>query len=83
MMWVRAAWKEGDTEEEGVIPSNWVQQKTVRWPNTLNVLKPLKEKRPPLENWYRFPLVKIKIQSGLCCIIFYVIILMINVCRPE
>ncbi len=62
MMWVRAVSKEGDVEEEGVIASNWVQEETVQWPYTLNVLKSLKEKKPPLEKWYHFLLVKIKIQ---------------------
>ncbi len=39
-MWVRAVWTEGDStkEEEGVIPLNWVQGKSARWPKSLNVL---------------------------------------------
>ena len=65
-MWVRAVWTEGDSakEEEGVIPLNWVQGETVRWPKSLNVLKPLNEKQEPCLNWHRFSLVKIKVQSG-------------------
>ena len=63
-MWARAVWTEGSTEEEGVIPLNWIQGKTVRWPNSLNVLKPLAEKREPSLNWHHFPLVKIKMKSG-------------------
>jgi hypothetical protein len=65
-MWVRAVWAEGDStkEEEGVIPLNWVQGKTVRWPKSLNVLKPLNEKQEPSLNWHRFSLVKIKVKSG-------------------
>ena len=41
-----------------------IQGKTVRWPNSLNVLKPLAEKREPSLNWHHFPLVKIKMKSG-------------------
>ncbi len=62
-MWVRAVWMEGD-REEGVIPENWVQEKTVWWPNILNVLKPLHERKEPLDSWYRFPLLKMKMRAG-------------------
>jgi hypothetical protein len=55
-MWARAVWTEGKKEEEGVIPVNWVENNTVRWPNTLNVLKPLSERREPSPNWHSFPL---------------------------
>ncbi len=66
VMWARAVWTEGKKEEEGVIPLNWVEDNTIRWPNTLNVLKPLAERREPSPNWHRFPLVKIKMKSGRC-----------------
>jgi hypothetical protein len=31
-MWKRAVWKENEVEEEGVLPSAWVEGKYVRWP---------------------------------------------------
>lgn len=67
-MWARTVWLEGKKEEEGVIPINWVQGDTVRWPNTLNVLKPLADRKQPSPNWHRFPLVKIKVKSGRCAL---------------
>ena len=31
-MWLRAVWKEGKKELEGVIPSAWLKGDTVLWP---------------------------------------------------
>lgn len=63
--WSRVIWKEGDQEEEGVIPTNWVQNKHVMWPKGINVLKAMKELKSSDENWMQFYLVKIKFTSGL------------------
>ena len=61
--WSPVVWKEGDQEEEEVIPTNWVQNRHVMWPKGINVLKAMKEF--PEENWMQFDLVKIKFTSGL------------------
>ena len=44
-MWVRAVWIEGEREEEGVIPEVWIENKTVRWPDGINVLRARTEQR--------------------------------------
>lgn len=63
--WSRAVWLEGDQEEEGVIPTCWVKNKSVMWPSGTNVLKAMREMKLPEEHWIKFDLVKIKFTSGL------------------
>lgn len=62
--WSRAVWLEGDQEEEGVIPTCWVKNKSVMWPSGTNVLKAMREMKLPEEHWIKFDLVKIKFTSG-------------------
>ena len=63
-MWVRAVWIEGKREEEGVISEVWIENKTVRWPDGINVLRARTEQRKSTEKWHKFPLVKVKFRSG-------------------
>lgn len=70
MAWARAVWLENDVEEEGVVPHAWIENKTVRWPTGVNVMRAFSEQRLPLDNWLTFPLVKIKVTSGLCILHF-------------
>ena len=63
MSWVRAVWRE-DSQEEGVIPKIWVQNKFVRWPTCLNVKRAFTEMLEPADKWFYFPLIKIKV-TGL------------------
>ena len=63
-MWTRAAWKEDEREEEGVIPSCWVQGSQVLWPPVANAKRHLEERRTPASNWLAFNLIKVKIASG-------------------
>lgn len=30
--WKRAVWIEGNQEEEGVVPTSWIDGETLRWP---------------------------------------------------
>lgn len=48
MAWVRAAWKERDRKEEGVVPASWVDidKKLVFWPS---VVKFINERRKPTD----------------------------------
>ncbi len=64
-MWARAAWVEGNQEEEGVIPLCWISQekKSVRWPPK-NESKAMKAMWHPESHWWEFPLIKMKIASG-------------------
>ncbi|XP_071095429.1 uncharacterized protein [Haliotis cracherodii] len=61
--WARAVWMEADEEMEETIPSLWIQEKTVRWPNTSNAMPAMKEMRCPTEKWLTFNLVKVKCSS--------------------
>ena len=65
MSWSRAVWIEDKIVEEGVVPSIWIQEKTLRWPKVNNALRLLKQQASPLDNWCRFHLVKIKFTSGM------------------
>ena len=64
MAWVRAVWKENGKEEEGVIPSCWINDCSVHWPSKMNVLRAAQERKEPDETWLKFSLVKIKCQDG-------------------
>jgi len=64
MSWCRAVWREGKQEEEGVVPSHWVQKNVVRWPRVTNATKFLKERTTPMDAWWRLPLIKVKTTSG-------------------
>jgi hypothetical protein len=66
MTWARAVWIENDVEEEGVLPKVWIEDKTVRWPTGVNVMRAFTQQKIPEDNWESFPLVKVKLTSGLC-----------------
>jgi hypothetical protein len=65
--WSRAVWKEGDQEEELVIPSSWIEGKFIRWPNSSSAAAALKEMRKPEKTWLKFNLIKVKFSSGMLC----------------
>ena len=79
MSWARAVWIENDVEEEGVVPRVWIEDKTVRWPKGINVIRAFSERRLPLDNWLSFPLLKIKVTSGLFLQFFQYLHLFINI----
>lgn len=64
-MWFRAVWLERDQEEEGVIPSSWIQEGMVKWPPGVSAAKTLRDKREPQDTWRKFNLVKDKHQSEM------------------
>lgn len=51
-------------EMEEVIPSCWVKNGGVLWP-TQGAARALKACKEPEESWTKFPLIKMKIQSGM------------------
>ena len=63
-MWKRAVWIEGDREEEGVVPSNWIIGENLHWPKS-NAPKLHHERAQPGKNWKTFPLIKTKFTSGM------------------
>ena len=66
-IWSRAVWTEGSTEEEGTVPSNWInlEEKILFWPPFyVNPLKALRGRREPDNKWKQFPLIKVKFMSG-------------------
>jgi hypothetical protein len=71
MTWIRAIWIENAIEEEGVVPKAWIQGKTVRWPIGMNVLRAFNEQKEPSEDWHKFPLMKIKLTSGLFPVLLF------------
>ena len=63
-MWSRAVWVEKESEEEAIIPTNWIKENNVYWPTVVDASKALKERREPGSKWRKFQLVKIKVASG-------------------
>ena len=55
----------GDTEEEEVIPTKWIEG-DVRWLRETNAIRDMKEIRLPDKKWESFKLIKIKIKSCMC-----------------
>ncbi|XP_031167926.2 uncharacterized protein LOC116059064 [Sander lucioperca] len=71
-MYARAVWKEGEQEEEGVVPDNWIDRnkRTLRWPHNMSATKTeraLRDKINPQDDWITFPLIKIKMTSAKRC----------------
>lgn len=54
----------GNAEMEEVIPSCWVNNGWVSWPDQ-GLKKALKTCKNPEGGWMKFPLMKVKIQSGM------------------
>ncbi|XP_039679334.1 uncharacterized protein LOC120573590 isoform X1 [Perca fluviatilis] len=72
VMYARAVWKEGEQEEEGVVPDNWIDRnkRTLRWPHNMSTTKTeraLRDKINPQDDWMTFPLIKIKMTSAKRC----------------
>ncbi|XP_065639524.1 uncharacterized protein LOC136072282 [Hydra vulgaris] len=67
-MWKKAVWKEDLQEEEGVIPSNWIGNKTVYWPPGTKALNAMKAHQNPEKNWLKILLIKIKFSLGITSI---------------
>ena len=63
VMWTVAVWIEGENELEGVVPSCWIEGKTLRWPRK-NCSALYKQQEPPADSWQTFALVKVKFTSG-------------------
>nr|XP_047130022.1 uncharacterized protein LOC124809973 isoform X2 [Hydra vulgaris] len=60
MAWCRAIWQEHELEEEGDIPSCWVDSEFVYWPSKMNVLSAAKEHAKPDATWHKFKILKVK-----------------------
>eukprot|EP00111_Clytia_hemisphaerica_P011544 TCONS_00033884-protein len=64
----RCVWSEGDDkkEEEATILGSWVneEEKTMRWPTKINVIRALMEQRDPEPHWKTFKLLKVKLRSN-------------------
>ena len=67
--WSRAVWLKGENEQEAVILTKWisVSDNSVHWPHKINALRAENEDRDICSSWKTFPLVKIKVQSGIFC----------------
>lgn len=59
--------RSGRGGEESVIPNCCVKNKSVRWPSGTNVMKAMRDIKPPEEHWLKFDLMKIKFTSGYEC----------------
>nr|XP_047145330.1 uncharacterized protein LOC124818440 [Hydra vulgaris] len=63
MSWSRVVWKKLLREEEMTIPTIWVVNKNVCWPKSNNVIRACSQQWPPKDDWIKYPIIKIKIQS--------------------
>ena len=64
-------WQEHKHEDEGVVPSHWIERNVVCWPKVSNASKYMKERSRPSHLWWKFPLVKVKFTSGMLFVCFY------------
>ena len=46
-----AVWKHKGREEEGTIPSNWIKNRKVYYPQSINNRKYFAQRTTPKENW--------------------------------
>ena len=65
MSWSRAVWQEETQEEEITIPTVRIQDRSVRWPEGLQVLKAFNQQLTPKDNWHKFKLIKVKLCTGI------------------
>ena len=70
MAWARAVWNEVDKDGMGevfeqTVPSNWIINKTLHWPNHLNVKRSFKNQEDPTSEWHQFKLIKVKVTGQL------------------
>ena len=52
---------------EQTVPSNWIMNKTMHWPNPLNVKRSFKNQEDPTVEWHKFKLIKVKVTGQLNC----------------
>ena len=72
MAWTRAVWNEVDKDGMGEVfeqnvPSNWIINKSLHWPNHLNVKRSFKKQEDPTAEWHKFKLIKVKVTGQLNC----------------
>ena len=72
MAWARAVWNEVDKDGMGKVfqqsvPSNWIINKTLHWPNHFNVKRSFKNQEDPTSEWHKFKLIKVKETGQLSC----------------
>ena len=70
MSWSRVSFWENEEIEEAVVPSNWIKDGNLLWPHGVNATKALKEKRQPSDDWKKYIVKSIKLQSGKTKVIF-------------
>ena len=70
MSWSRVSFWENEEVEETVVPSNLIKDGTLLLPHGVNATKALKEKRQPSDDWKKYIVKSIKLQSGKTKVIF-------------
>ena len=70
MSWSRVLFWESEEVEEAVVPSNWIKDGTLLWPHGVNATKALKEKRQPADDWKKYIVKSMKLQSGKTKVFF-------------
>ena len=51
-------------EQEGIVPSTWIRDNVVYWPNGVDASKKMDKGNLPSKSWRQFKLKKIKFSSG-------------------
>ena len=52
---------------EQTVPSNWIINKTLHWPNHLNIKKSFKNQEAPTAKWYTFKFINFNVTRQLNC----------------
>ena len=70
MTWARAICDKVDKDGMGevfeqTVPSNWIINKTIHWPNHPNMKRSFKNQEDPTAEWHKFKLMKVKVTGQL------------------
>ena len=70
MSWSRISFTEDDEIEETLVSSDWIKDGTLLWPYGVNATKTLKEKRQLSDDWEKYIVKSIKLESCKTKVIF-------------
>ena len=78
LKWSRAVWREGSSVYSDTVLTKWIkiEEKQLFWPKYMPVEKAFKLNSDPKDKtFYQFPLVKVKVQSGIDLFFYFNMIL--------
>ena len=56
-----------------IIPTVWIQDGYMRWPEGLQLLKAFTQQLTANDDWHKFKLIKVKLCTGIGCNLIFVL----------